>query len=243
MCLRVCVGLLASLVVVGCTEAPPVHVDPLPVGAGTFYTQIGFFPGEQGAIWQVDVEDGGTTEIGTSKCPWLSSLDLRPDGTVIGVGGADASAYLIDPLMPDSCVSLGALPEVMQAVAVRADGHIFTISHVANNETVYELDEQLTVIASHPLPCTMCSIDGIDFAPDGTLYAVNGQNEWTTLDPATGELPAGVLSDIGWDFDIDSTGTVRALAGNQFKTYNLAGDKLTGVSIGSTAEVEGVVFR
>jgi len=240
---RGCAVWFAFVVASGCAATPDIHVAALPPGSGTFFTQVGLLASETGSVYQVDVEDGGTAKIGPSSCPWLSALDLRPDGTVLGVGGGVANAYLIDPLMPQSCVELGQLPEVMQAVAVRADGHVFTISDKPNHQTVYELDDALNVIASHPLSCPTCSIDGIDFAPDGTLYAINGQLSWTTLDPATGDVPTGTPTDLGFDFDIDAAGTVRALAGNQFKTYNLAGDKLTGVDIGSTLYVEGLVFR
>jgi len=145
------------------------------------------------------------------------------------------------------CHQIAALPEVMRAVAVRADGRIHTVS---TTNKLYQLDAQGRVLSSTGLLCSAfaptCPVTGMDFSPDGTLYAIVSGGLWSRIDPASGQLTT-VKSGVGLsdDFDIDALGQVRGLAGNELRSIDLAGNP-TGHAInvfGGTAFATGVVYR
>lgn len=234
------------VVLVGCsTEAETV--DPLPVGAGVFYAETDLLLDVE--FYSLDPSGANMLE-GDPNCHWLAAMDTQPDGTVLAVGGKDAEAYLVDPRSPTKCIAQGPLPEIMGAVAVRPDGHVFTVSK--DGHTLYELDDQLTQLARVPVtyggPGTATpQLDGIDFAPDGTLYANDGENSWVKVDPTTGVATMLALlnfGDIRDDIDIDGNGIVRELSEDQYRTYDLTGKMLTGVELdGGTTFATAVVAR
>jgi streptogramin lyase len=220
-------------------------VDPLPVAAGVFYAETTLLLDVQ--FYSLD-PSGANALQGAPSCPWLAAMDTQPDGTVIAVGGRDAQAFLVDPRSPTKCVARGALPEIMAAVAVRPDGHVFTVSK--DGHTLYELDDQLTQLQRWSITYSgggTPQIDGIDFAPDGMLYANDGANSWVRIDPATGVATMLALLNVGDirdDIDIDANGIVRELSEDQFRTYDLTGKQLSGVELdGGTFYATAVVAR
>jgi len=135
----------------------------------------------------------------------------------------------------------------MAALAVRADGRIFTVS--ASNK-LYQLDAQGRVLASATLTCpsmpTGCPVRGIDFSPAGVLFAIVAPGGWSRIDTTSAQLTllrTGVgLSD---DFDIDTLGQVRGLAGDELRFFDLAGVQVgRAVNVfGGTAFATGLVHR
>jgi hypothetical protein len=70
-----------------------------------------------------------------------------------------------------------------------------------------------------------CPVRGIDFAPDGTLYAIVAPGLWSRIDTATAQLTS-IRTGVGRsdDFDIDAQGKVRGLAGDELRPFDLAGN-------------------
>lgn len=247
--------MLALLALSGCGGSDEVvAVEPLALGAGTYFTDGNVGVDAGASFYRLNEVSGetllqplpGESEAAESRCPALFALDLRPDGKVLAVARRSAELFEVDP-RATRCRRLAALPETMAALAVRADGHLFTVS-VTNR--LYEIDAQAQVLASTALLCAPntapCRVDGIDFAPDGALYAIGALGLWSRITAATGQLTT-VRSGVGFgdDFDIDAQGKVRGLEGGEFRSFDLAGNP-TGHAVnvfGGTALATGVVHR
>ncbi|HEY4068005.1 MAG TPA: hypothetical protein VGM74_13980 [Burkholderiaceae bacterium] len=229
-------------------------IEPLPAGSGLYFTN-GILGADSANFYRVDAVSGntalqsigdGSDSAGIAQCPSIAALDLRPDGVALAVSQRTAVLLQAD-VRSTLCHPLATLPEVMGAVAVRADGRVFTVSAT---HKLYQLDAQGSVLSSQVLLCALaaptCPVTGIDFAPDGTLYAIVSGGLWSRIDPASGQLTT-VKSGIGLsdDFDIDAIGQVRGLAGGELRSIDLAGNP-TGQAIsvfGGTALATGVVYR
>jgi len=227
-------------------------VEPLPAGSGVYFTN-GISLSDSANFYRVDAVSGDTAlqpvgdgADGIAQCPAIAALDLRPDGMVLAVA-LRAAVILEADTRSTLCRQLAPLPELMRAVAVRADGRIHTVS---TTNKLYQLDAQGRVLSSTALLCTAfaptCPVTGMDFSPDGTLYAIVSGGLWSRIDPASGQLTT-VKSGVGLsdDFDIDALGQVRGLAGNELRSVDLAGNP-TGHAInvfGGTAFATGVVYR
>ena len=231
-------------------------VQPLPAGSGVYFTNsvLAF---DSANFYRVDALSGdtaiqpigdGAESQGVAQCPVLAALDLRSDGIVLAVALRTAAILEAD-VRSTLCRQLAPTPEVMRAVAVRADGRIHTVS-VTNR--LYQLDAQGRVLSSTPLLCagggpsSSCPVTGMDFAPNGTLHAMMSGGTWSRIDPASGQLTTvktGV--DLSDDFDIDALGQVRGLAGDELRRFDLAGN-VNGHAVnvfGGTAFASGVVYR
>lgn len=252
---RSCGFALLVLGACGGGDETVVAIEPLPVGGGTFFTDgnIGF--SDVGAnFYRVNAVSGetavqplpGESESAESRCPALFALDLRPDGKVLAVGRRSADLFEAD-VRATRCRRLGALAEVMAALAVRADGHLFTVS-VTNR--LYQFDALAQPLGATPLVCAPnaapCRVDGIDFGPDGTLYAVGALGLWSRITLATGQLTT-LRTGVGFgdDFDIDAQGHVRGLKSGELRTFDLAGNPTRhAINVfGGTAFATGVVHR
>ena len=230
-----------------------VVLTPLPTGSGLYFTDGNTgFSDANANFYKVNEISGETllqpTNRGSDagRCPALFALDARPDGMVLAVARYTAALYEADT-RATACKLFASLPEVMTALAVRADGHLFTVS--ATNK-LYELDAQARVLSATTLRCPAtaptCKITGIDFAPDGTLYSLALGGLWGRIDAATAMVvaikPNVAFSD---DFDIDALGKVRGLAGGEFRSFDLAGNPVgRAINVyGGTAFATGVVYR
>lgn len=254
-CWNRCWFAVALSVLAACGGSPTgATLEPLPVGSGLYFTDgnSGF---EHANFYRVNTVSGdtsmqavgdGTASSGIAQCPAMVALDLRPDGRVLAVAKRTAVILEADP-RSTLCRQLASLPEPMRALAVHTDGGIYTVS--ATNK-LYQLEPSGKVVSSTVLLCSglasTCPVMGIDFGPDGTLYAIVSSGLWSRVNPASGQLTTvkfGVgLSD---DFDIDTLGQVRGLAGNEVRSIDLAGNS-TGYAInvfGGTASATGVVYR
>lgn len=162
---------------------------------------------------------------GATRCPALAALDTRGDGMVLSVARRSAAVYESDP-RDGLCRLVGALPETMVALAVRADGRLFTVS--ATNK-LYRFDAQGRQLSAAVLLCPpstpTCPVRGLDFSPAGTLHAIVAPGLWSRIDATSAQLTSirtGVgLSD---DFDIDAQGRVRGLAGDELRFFDLTGN-------------------
>ena len=93
-----------------------------------------FFASDSANFYRVDALSGDTAlqpigdgASGVAQCPAIAAMDLRPDGTVPAVAQRTAVIFEADTRNM-LCRQLAPLPEVMRAVAVRADGRIYTVS-------------------------------------------------------------------------------------------------------------------
>ena len=226
-------------------------VDPLAAGAGTYFTSD--FSSSDAAFYKVDGFSGETEQqptksegaSGVTRCPALAAMDTRPDGMVLAVAKRGAALYETNP-RNSLCRLVAALPETMAAIAVRADGRIFTVS--ATNK-LYQWDALGRQLAVAPLLCASagaCPVRGLDFSPAGTLFAIVAPGLWSRIDTATAQL-TGVRTGVGLsdDFDIDTQGTVRGLAGNELRLFDLTGlQSGRAVNVfGGTAFATGLVHR
>lgn len=226
-------------------------VEPLPAGSGVYFTN-GVTGSDGGNFYRVDALSGDTAiqpigdpvDAAVDQCPAIAALDQRPDGMVLAVAQRSAALYEAD-LRNTLCRPLAPLPEVMRALAVRADGRIFAVS---TTNKLHQLDAQGRALSASALRCASaalsCPVTGIDLAPDGTLYAIVSGGAWSRIDTSSAQLTTvktGVgLSD---DFDIDPAGQVRGLAGGELRGIDLAGNR-NGPAInvfGGTAFATGIV--
>ncbi len=227
-------------------------IGPLAAGAGTYFA-IDFLSSDA-SFYRLN-EFSGETEVlvahsegagGAFRCPALAALDTRADGMALAVAKRSAALYEADP-RNGLCRLVAALPEIMVALAVRADGRLFTVSAT---HKLYQLDAQGRVLAFATLLCAAaapsCPVRGLDFSPAGTLHAIVAPGQWSRIDPASAQLTTlrtGVgLSD---DFDIDAQGQVRGLAGDELRFFDLAGNP-NGRAVnvfGGTAFATALVHR
>ena len=232
----------------------PITIEPLAAGAGLYFTDGNtIFPDANANFYKLNpitgetaVQTVNTGSDDAGRCPSLFALDSRPDGVVLAVARRVAAIYEVDPRVT-RCKLLAGLPEVMAAVAVRSDGHIFTVS-VSNK--LYELDSRGGVLFATTLVCPAnaitCKILGIDFAPDGTLFGIGQLGQWGPIDTLSGRVTTiksgAAFSD---DFDIDALGKVRGLAGGELRNFDLAGNQVgTAITVfGGTAFATGLVYR
>lgn len=189
-------------------------VSPLPVGTGTIAQE---FPATR--FYNLNEGTGVLTAL-PNGCQLFSAADLRPDGVVLAVSSADSLVSTTD-LLSGTCSTLFQVPEPMDAIAVASDGTVVTISSAKyfGVKQIYRFTAAGALIgkvaASGASGMTgigdFTSPGAIDFAPNGSLYAVQLGSIWL-LDAATGSatLKAIGLAGTG-DIDIDSSGTLRTI--------------------------------
>lgn len=248
--------LAASVVMVaacggGSADEGGQTIEPLAAGAGTYITTD--FLSSDASFYRVN-EFSGETDVlfassagagGAARCPALAAMDSRADGMLLAVAKRSASLYESDP-RNGLCRLVAPLPETMVALAVRADGRIFTIS--ATNR-LHQFDAQGRALSAATLLCPsvgVCPVRGIDFSPIGTLHAIIAPGLWSRIDPANSQLTS-IRSGVGLsdDFDIDAAGLVRGLAGDELRFFDLTGNpSRRAVNVfGGTAFATGLVHR
>ena len=247
-------ALAVGMALSGCggSEDDGQTVAPLAAGAGTYFASD--FLSADASFYRVDEFSGETDALfayadgaaGASRCPALVALDSRADGMVLAVARRSAALYESDPRNA-LCRLVAALPETMAALAVRADGRLFTVS--ATNK-LYQFDAQGRQLAVAALLCppsvVTCPVRGIDFSPAGALHAIVAPGLWSSIDINSGQLTA-IRSGVGLsdDFDIDAQGLVRGLASDELRFFDLTGvPNRRAVNVfGGTAFATGLVHR
>jgi len=239
----------------GCDGDSGGQIDDLPLGSGLFFTTVfPILPGAAAAdFFKVNEVTGETTrqavpddEDDSARCPSIRAMDSRPDGVVLVVGDETAAIYQADPRVT-RCKRVVSTPEIMRAIAVRSsDGHIFTVS---GTNQLYEFDSEASVLSANALQCPAgrpgCTVEGIDFGSDETLYSIEIGGFWGSIDTASAVVQS-INSSVGLsdDFDIDANDSVRGLAGDEFRTFDLGGMQMSQINVqGGTALATGVVYR
>ena len=120
-----------------------------------------------------------------------------------------------------------SIPEPMAAIAVSASGvvHLLSVASTSGARQLYRYGADGVLLSRQAVSGTatvagvpnLTAPEGMDFAPDGTLYVSQGGAVWQ-LDPSTGVgtlRATGVLT--SGDFDIDATGLLRSIQGGQLR--------------------------
>jgi len=192
---------------------PPVP-QPLPVGAGTFAQQF-----VSGPFYKINESTGALTAQ-SNVCQAFSSADIDSSGMVLAVPVYEASVQEVD-VITGTCAMRFPVAEKMRAIAVAPDGTVATVSGATyfGVAQIYRYSASGVLLSKSALNGisnqigigNLSVLDGIDYAPDGTLYGKNLSAVWS-IDAATG---AGILSGIRFygsgDIDIDSSGAWRVI--------------------------------
>jgi streptogramin lyase len=158
---------------------------------GTLYTVTDSYSltSSNAQLAKVDPKTGKTTPIGA---PWdkpvgTTALGVAPDGTIYAGGLVGNKLYTIDPAtgVPTEIGPFEGGKDIQDFAFHPNSGAMYAVG----SATLYRLDPttaKLTEVA--PITNTNPYIEGIEFAPDGTLYATNGgPKSWLyRLDPKTG---------------------------------------------------------
>jgi len=212
------------------------EISPLPIGIGTlaqdFVNSSKFF--------KLNESTGLLTEL-PRACQNFSAADIGPDGMVFAISSYfDAPVKKID-VLTGVCSLLFRAPEPMDAIAISPNGTIVTISSAKyyGSKQVYRFNPDGNMIGKVAASGSsgivgvgnFGSPGAIDFAPDGSLYAVELGNIWL-LNEVTGlaTLKAVGLAGTG-DIDIDGNGILRTIDFGVLKTISTANWKQTGSKI------------
>jgi len=234
-----------------------IIIDPLPAGSGLYVTTVfPLLPDAFANFYKVNEITGETVQQPApddgedpAYCPSLSALDSRTDGIVFGAGYNTAAIYEVDP-RTTRCRRVATTPEIMRALAVRSDGHIFTVS---DTNKLYEFDGNFVELSATTIQCasgfTSCPITGIDFdfgAVIQSLYVIDRSGVWGALDSTATVLVSQSGVGLADDFDIyiDSTFTVRGFAGSEYRIFDNLGNLQSNINLlGGTLTITGAVYR
>ncbi len=172
------------------------------------------FPEE---LYRVNPDIGKTTLIGTTTSAFYPGLDFRQNGVLYG---ASSTLYTINT-NNGTATAMATLPELMSSIAFGPSDRLFGVGN--SGDTLYELDPSTGMsLRSVLLTGTIHSsgtpfpgeINGIDFAPDGTLYGI-GFGLYR-INPLTGvatritPLGQAVSGDLFNDLDFGTDGQLRS---------------------------------
>jgi hypothetical protein len=141
-------------------------------------TAINLFAGELAfpeRFYRVNPDTGQSTLLGTTTSAFYPGLDFRQNGVLYG---SSSTLYTVNTI-DGTATTVGALPDLLTSIAFSPADRLFGVSN--NGETLYELNPSTgTSLRSVPLTGTIHGngtpfpgeINGIDFAPDGTLYGI-----------------------------------------------------------------------
>lgn len=168
----------------------------------------------------------GVTQRQAASCSLHSAADLMPDGVVLAASSAQSTLTQVD-VATGRCITLFRVAEPMAAIAVSAGGvvHLLSEASAAGARQLYRYGADGVLVSRQAVSGTatvagvpnLTAPEGMDFAPDGTLY-VSQQGAIWQLNPNTGVgtlRASGVLT--RGDFDIDATGLLRSIEGGQLR--------------------------
>jgi len=166
-------------------------------------------------FFQVNPDLGKAVQIGTTT--FLPGLDFRANGMLYGSSGTYYGVATTD----GTATQIGALPDLLVSIAFSPGDRLYGVSN--DGLTLYELDPNTgSSLGSVSLTGTTHSsgslfpgeINGIDFAPDGTLYGIGfGLYSINPLSGvATRITPLGqqVSGNLFLDLDFGQDGQLRA---------------------------------
>jgi REJ domain/PKD domain len=202
-----------------------IIIPPLAVGAGTFAQAPAALP-----FVRVDGSTGATSAQAAS-CVAHSAADLASDGVVLATSAQQATVNQVD-LVAGRCKRLFGVAEPMAAIAVAANGvvHLLSEASTGGARQIYRYAADGTLLSKQAVSgsstvagvVSLSAPQGMDFAPDGTLYVSQQGTVWQ-LDPATGVgtfRASGINT--GGDFDIDSAGLLRTINAGQLNVYRVS---------------------
>lgn len=166
----------------------------------------------------------GSTRLQAASCGSHSAADLMPDGVVLATSSALSTLTQVD-VATGRCITAFAVAEPMAAIAVSASGvvHLLSEASAAGVRQLYRYGADGVWVSRQAVSGTapvagvpnLTTPEGMDFAPDGTLYVSQRGALWQ-LDPGTG---VGTLRATGiptsGDFDIDAAGLLRSVQDGQ----------------------------
>jgi hypothetical protein len=168
----------------------------------------------------------GSTQLQAASCGSHSAADLMPDGVVLATSSALSTLTQVD-VATGRCTTAFAVAEPMAAIAVSASGvvHLLSEASSAGVRQLYRYGADGVWLSRQAVSGTatvagvpnLTTPEGMDFAPDGTLY-VSQQGALWRLDPSTGVgtlLATGILT--SGDFDIDAAGLLRSIQDGQLR--------------------------
>jgi hypothetical protein len=196
----------------------------------------------------------GATQRQAASCALHSAADLMPDGVVLAASSAQSTLTQVD-VATGRCITLFRVAEPMAAMAVSAGGvvHLLSEASAAGARQLYRYGADGVLVSRQAVSGTatvagvpnLTAPEGMDFAPDGTLYVSQGGAVWQ-LDPSTGvgTLRATGVLIIG-DFDIDASGLLRSIEGGQLRVIRTSDWTLSSslVILGPTVTAGAVVHR
>ena len=218
------------------TATPPVPA--LATGSGTFLQTPSALPfvGINGTT--------GLAQAQAASCGVHSAADLMPDGVVLATSAQLSSLTQVD-VPTGRCTTLFPVAEPMAAIAVSAGGvvHVLSAASTAGVRRLYRYGADGVLISVQAVSGSTTAVgvanltvpEGMDFAPDGTLY-VSQQGAIWQLDPnsGVGTLRAAGINTSG-DFDIDATGLLRTVRAGQLNVI-----RTSDWGLGSAVTVQGV---
>lgn len=227
------------------TATPPVPA--LAAGSGTFVQTPSALP---------FVSINGTTGLAQTQaasCGVHSAADLMPDGVVLATSAQLSSLTQVD-VHTGRCTMLFPVAEPMAAIAVSASGvvHVLSAASTAGVRRLYRYGADGVLISVQGVSGSTTAAgvanltvpEGMDFAPDGTLYASQQGAIWR-LDPNSGVgtlLVTGI--DTSGDFDIDATGLLRTVRAGQLNVIRTSDWGLdSAVTVQGASAVAGVVVH
>lgn len=179
-------------------------------------------------FYQVNPDIGKAVEIGTTT--FLPGLDFRANGLLYG----SSSLYYSVATANGTPTQIGGLPDLLVSIAFSPNDRLYGVSN--DGLTLFEMDPNTgSSLRSVPITGTTHSsgtlfpgeINGIDFAPDGTLYGIGfGLYSINPLSGvATRITPLGqqVSGDLFHDLDFGPDGQLRAA------TFDSAPDGLSNL--------------
>lgn len=193
----------------------------------------------------IDLMTGVVTTVGPTGVTGehdFEGLDFSPSGELFASEDSGGDIYRIN-------VATGAATLVgntgldflgNSGLAFRSDGTLFLITDGGGEDgarlyTVNTATGAATVVGD----LTLDTLSSIAFAPDGTLFAIDPDNDFlVTINPTTaaisnvGVLGLGVAIDDQQGLDFDSSGTLFLMSENPFAVYTV--DTTTGVATLST---------
>ena len=166
-------------------------------------------------FYRVNPDLGKAVQIGTTR--FLPGLDFRANGMLYGSSAEYYSVATAD----GTAARIGALPDLLVSIAFSPGDQLFGVSN--DGLTLFEMDPNTgSSLRSVPITGTTHSsgtlfpgeINGIDFAPDGTLYGIGfGLYSINPLSGvATRITPLGqqVSGNLFLDLDFGQDGQLRA---------------------------------
>jgi len=148
----------------------------------------------------------------------VGSVSFSPDGSVLGVGGQDGHAVLVDVSTGAIRANLGEHTGAVQIIAFSSDGKLAVTGSNDATAKVWRVSDGALL---HTLIGHVSPIYGLDFTDDGKLLATGSIDStiklWNTADFSARPLTLGGHSAAVYDVDFSPDGS-RLVSGSRDRT-------------------------